>query len=96
MDKLNSDLCIKLLKLRGIALTDARQHLLALILERGQAPFSLRQILEEVKQKKIPVSTSAVIINLKLFSVRGIIRADTITTHSGAGRPGAVYVLVKK
>lgn len=96
MDDLNSDLCVKILKLRGINLTPARQHLLELILERGQTPFSLRQLLDEVKERKIPVSVSSVIMNVKLFSVRGIIKADTITTHSGAGRPGAIYVLVKK
>ena len=96
MDTLDSDMCVKILKMCGISVTPVRQLLLNMILQRGYAPFSAKEILDEIKDKKLPISSSAVIVNLKLFSIRRLIRPDTITTHFGAGRPGVKYVLVKK
>lgn len=79
--------------MHGIAQTPARMQLLHMVLERGDYPFSVKEIRDEVKDKKLLISSSSVIMTLKLFNMRGIIKVDTNTTHSGIGRPALTYVL---
>lgn len=86
----------RILEMRGIDPTPIRIQLLKLILDRGAQLFSSKELINEIKDKNLPISDSSVIVTLKLFHVRGLIKSDTNTTHSGIGRPEIRYLLVKK
>ena len=86
--------CNKIFESAGIEPTPVRKMILALIVKLNKKTFSVKDIVAAVKNNKLSIGGSTIIVTFKLFHVRNIIQQlPPPLLHQRAGRPQREFVL---
>ncbi len=76
-----------------IKATAIRVSLLRVIYSYDTAPFTIDQVVNELKEDRTVVNENYVMSNLRLFSVRGLLTIVDYEFANAPGRPMAVFKL---